>query len=447
MVQNAQRSRAKNLWVHLAKSHVTIKDDGKGCSNPDNLFVIASSSWRGLESENPFGTGFYSLLTAAKEVHVRSATWSGKMNLQDIFERESLDVLDIRQGMSFVPGFEVILLQPELSPEDIAQEFEKECKYVDFTLWINGEEHSPVSFLQQDAIVFEDDEIEGWIEPEIYGYVKTFHKRRFVEELMHHAQGRVEFKKAHPRCPDRTAWLCDIEKSRAIANLRNRIKAVYLAMWKQNKPDEIDRFSTAILYCDHAALLSEHVFVEFNVVGTRNIFKEQLVAGTMYHPHDGTRDALDRAQHFHVPVVVSRNSVEDALLSELGLEATKELDKKLTIRTEVIPAASNSLQPILNALSYAAGLPLNSIRVGQLKYWTTYNGVEKELVICGLAKDNVAWLQKNALRSTNKETILTNLVTIAHEAAHLFGFDDGEKAHVEKQLALIELWGPALTKL
>ena len=78
-IQNSQRAKASKLQVltdvHSDGSYeITFIDDGAGLSDPEDLFTLTKTGWDNdtIESEQPFGIGFFSCMSMANKVEVES---------------------------------------------------------------------------------------------------------------------------------------------------------------------------------------------------------------------------------------------------------------------------------------------------------------------------------------------------------------------------------------
>ena len=64
LLQNAQRSGAKNFWISTTKTTIICQDDGSGIESFEDLLVLGNSNYDSevLTNQNPMGFGFHSLL-------------------------------------------------------------------------------------------------------------------------------------------------------------------------------------------------------------------------------------------------------------------------------------------------------------------------------------------------------------------------------------------------
>lgn len=121
LVQNAQRSGARRLEVRLAEGYsrsfgaLVVRDDGCGLSSPTDLLRLAHSGWSEevSEREEPFGMGFWSTVTVAEKVIVRSNGWRVELDAARLRTTRSVEgVVNVSVLDTPVPGFEVTLIAP-----------------------------------------------------------------------------------------------------------------------------------------------------------------------------------------------------------------------------------------------------------------------------------------------------------------------------------------------
>jgi hypothetical protein len=119
LVQNAQRAKAKNLEITLVQGYsdgdisvLEIRDDGKGLKKAQDLLKLASSGWdKGVvASDQPFGMGFWSTVTATCRVEVRSNNLEIVIDANLLHRTKSVkDVVTINTDAEHYPGFRVRL--------------------------------------------------------------------------------------------------------------------------------------------------------------------------------------------------------------------------------------------------------------------------------------------------------------------------------------------------
>ena len=125
LLQNSARARASSLLIwrvdHPVSGRVSlgISDNGDGLDDPTSLFRLATSSWTDevQQADPPFGLGFWSILSLADHVRVRSRTWDLRIDLARIRHTHRVDdVITLVDGVPDLPGFHVHLFSPPLAP-------------------------------------------------------------------------------------------------------------------------------------------------------------------------------------------------------------------------------------------------------------------------------------------------------------------------------------------
>lgn len=454
-VQNAQRSGATELRVAISKDVIIVSDNGCGCRNPKALFTIATSGWTDLQGEVPFGTGFFSTLAVAQQVEVRSDTWRATMDIADIFATNNLDVVKIKNGLPMRRGFEAILRG--VDSENVAAEFTKECQFLRLRLQINGVAMSKKVFSEVDEnlpayakLVISDPECEGVIYTKSFGDVETFHKRRRVENLYVHAGGRVEFPNANPRCPDRTAWLRDNAYYAAKVNLEKHIKQLYLSVWTAQNQDTIKENAEVIInLVPTARLLQGHLFKKIDHNNNTELVGESDLKDFkgFWASTEALVQSVEKAWHYRMPVVVSQNKVEDALLQSLSISNVSAFDKFLRLESNIqLFQGRPDVQKIFDVLAEISGFPRRLV-LADIKVQTvlSVNGHRQDFSVRGICSGGIAYVQASDVQNkSTSEACGSILVTAAHEVAHLHGLDDGDPKHLAKQLDILESWLPTV---
>lgn len=132
LVQNAQRAKAQNLNLGSVTGYeagcfslIEVQDDGRGLSKVDDLLKLANSGWSSdvVESDQPFGMGFWSTVTATSRVEVRSGTFQVVIDSDMLHATKSVKgVTVVEEGLEPFLGFRVRLYsvpRPERdAPED-----------------------------------------------------------------------------------------------------------------------------------------------------------------------------------------------------------------------------------------------------------------------------------------------------------------------------------------
>jgi len=119
LVQNAQRAKAGNLRVAYCGNYtegasclLEVSDNGRGLKKASDLLKLASSGWdKGvMDSDSPFGMGFWSTVTATSRVEVRSNNLSIVIDSNLLHATKSVkNVVTTTVTDDFHPGFRVRL--------------------------------------------------------------------------------------------------------------------------------------------------------------------------------------------------------------------------------------------------------------------------------------------------------------------------------------------------
>ena len=138
LIQNAQRAKAKNIWIDVGESTFTIEDDGKGCKNPEDVFTLDCSGW-GEDVVSPFGEGFASVFAVADQITVLSKDWIAELDLRNCLETGNLEQVQINQVADRLDGFRVRLTYSGVSQYNITEEAEKIAGMIKPNCYINGD--------------------------------------------------------------------------------------------------------------------------------------------------------------------------------------------------------------------------------------------------------------------------------------------------------------------
>lgn len=152
-LQNSARAKAKRVDITVDRENNLIKflDNGVGCSNPNNIFTLDSSSWSTGVTEG-FGIGFWSCIAyPVTKIETRSRNWKVTMDVNKIFKDNDLslnkEVLD-----SNLKGFETIMHcdknSEDVCYDSVIKELKDSAALQDFDTYINGEYVEKVDALE-----------------------------------------------------------------------------------------------------------------------------------------------------------------------------------------------------------------------------------------------------------------------------------------------------------
>lgn len=137
LIQNAQRAKAKNIWINVDESTFSIEDNGKGCKNPEDVFTLDCSGW-GTNVVSPFGEGFASVFAVANHITVTSKDWIAELDLNNCLETGDLEQVRISQVTDQPEGFRVKMTYFGVSRHDIEKEAENIARMIKPDCYING---------------------------------------------------------------------------------------------------------------------------------------------------------------------------------------------------------------------------------------------------------------------------------------------------------------------
>lgn len=111
LLQNAQRSKAKVVCFKIDNGMLYVRDDGVGCSNPDDLLTLDHSSWE--STKEGFGIGFWSVLSVPDmaAIRVSSFKWTAFIDTNKLFNEKDLTV-KVTERETALKGFVVGLYAP-----------------------------------------------------------------------------------------------------------------------------------------------------------------------------------------------------------------------------------------------------------------------------------------------------------------------------------------------
>ena len=310
LVQNAQRSCAGSLDLVFVsdfneKACVQLLDDGVGLGSPEDLLRIAASGWseETQATEDPFGMGFWSVVSVAGTVEVRSNHWLIVIDAAGVRAGVPLeDVLTVTEVDDSLSGFQVRLWSPvgrsmdeeqlEANPlpdaerqaceawgtftNGIRTRFEQMVRYMDFSSarfgrkWAvspNDWELELTSSAEMNSLptqmdrktgpgvpfemTVDDDMMEGvlWLgksmfsSPEGWSHqLQLMYQDRIVEERYTRAQGVLFMKPGvvGVRAPDRKAFLMDSRLTEMNARIREYKRAAYRQLLDQGTDEDIE---------------------------------------------------------------------------------------------------------------------------------------------------------------------------------------------------------------
>lgn len=142
LVQNARRAGATSVAINYEASadvvsKISISDNGSGISDFTKLFILAESGWDAdvQVSEQPYGMGFFSTLSCAKTVTIRSLN-----QFITLDSEQALAGADIGepQACDYLAGTEIILEGVDILKTTLQNFFMAAFHYSSIEILVNG---------------------------------------------------------------------------------------------------------------------------------------------------------------------------------------------------------------------------------------------------------------------------------------------------------------------
>lgn len=191
LLQNAQRAKAKNVYITVSKEDkfIKIKDDGSGCKNPEDIFTLDSSKWE--TTTEGFGIGFWSCMAyPCNEIYVSSKNWSSYIDVDNIFLNEDLEIT-MSESKVNLDGFEVLIFSNEIESdyENLIDNIRQEGALQLYNVYVNEEYVEKKDIFEEvnDGICgnFENRLFKAKFKATSYGSdgIKCYYERRYVRTI------------------------------------------------------------------------------------------------------------------------------------------------------------------------------------------------------------------------------------------------------------------------
>lgn len=257
LLQNSQRSKAKNIYFEVYNNKFVCYDDGCGCKNPENVFTLDLSDWE--STDEGYGIGFWSCLCIPelKSISVQSKNWICKVDAERLFEIGDLSV-NMEKSTS-INGFRVIFESDFFlqNYEEVEDYVNKCAEYMSLNVIFDGimvpkkdifDDFKPNSFCMEfNNRLFR---AKFAVLSRSWSNVSLYYEKRLVREDVGFAgfvEGVMELKKGGLtlREPDRTNWVNDEKYRNFCKKVDACIKELYIAYIKRYGVDD-EEFVNAI---------------------------------------------------------------------------------------------------------------------------------------------------------------------------------------------------------
>lgn len=264
-IQNAQRAKAKNVYVTIEGDSIIIENDGAILDNPQALFSIAESGWDNdvKETENPFGMGFFSNITVSNFIEIYSGTKHVIFDVDKMINTNDTEI-HVEEVEESLNGFKLILNNFDFSAADrydIRERVEQLGKYIqELNIYYNGQLQEKRDLTESDGNSFEikveEEGYVGWIAlAGNYGFgdsLNVFYKGRLVKKLEStpYIKGDIHIsdKALNLTSPDRKDIIKDSKYSKFREELRIHIRLLCEDALLNGDEAEVENFASAIGY-------------------------------------------------------------------------------------------------------------------------------------------------------------------------------------------------------
>jgi hypothetical protein len=249
LLQNSQRSKAKNVNFLVSDGKFICSDDGCGCKDPENVFTLDLSDWE--STSEGYGIGFWSCLSIPniKTITVESKNWVCKVDAERLFATGDLTV--DRQKCETRSGFKVIIESDYFDDrlDEVEEYLFDVSKYLPFRTSINNIVIPPSDFiLEYHPEAFSKEYNNAYFRGKLsiqngyYDTIDIYYDRRLVTKttLVNYVQGVIEIKsgKITLKEPDRTSYTRDDKYYAFIQELEKCTKDLYLSYVKEYGVDD-----------------------------------------------------------------------------------------------------------------------------------------------------------------------------------------------------------------
>ena len=263
LIQNTQRAGATRVDITVSHDRFTIEDNGKGCTSPQVLFEKSQSGWsEEIDSQNPFGEGFFSTIMVANMIRVKSVGFVAEFDVRKMFEQNTVDCISVK-GSDKKSGFIVELedLEDEYSIWSVENRVIEVAQFIrGIQFYLNGKLIEHKSFTDTDgspyAIPVKTDKFEGWLRPFVWGsdgydgdeYALYAQERKVKENYLTGVKGLIHVKDGvlDLRSPDRKDVVHNDKYKQFNEAVRKEIKSVMLNLLQTAGDSDIDKYADVV---------------------------------------------------------------------------------------------------------------------------------------------------------------------------------------------------------
>lgn len=263
LIQNTQRAGATRVDITVSYDKFKIEDNGKGCTSPQVLFEKSQSGWSGeIDSQNPFGEGFFSTIMVANMIRVKSVGFVAEFDVRKMFEQNTVDCISVK-GSARKSGFIVELedLEDEYSTWSVESRVVEVAQFIrGIQFYLNGKLIEHKSFTDTDgspyAITVKTDKFEGWLRPFVWGsdgykgdaYSLYAQERKVKENYLTGVKGLIHVKNGilDLRSPDRKDVVHNDKYTQFNEAVRQEIKSVMHNLLQTAGDSDIDKYADVV---------------------------------------------------------------------------------------------------------------------------------------------------------------------------------------------------------
>ena len=258
LLQNCQRSFTVSetpnpvIDVTIERDYIIVRDNGKGCSDPQKIFEFETSGW---DISDAFGQGgSESIFQIADYIEINSRGWKAKVDVLNILETENLDIA-IEQMEDDYMGFE-ITLRGEKIKQNIAllqNFFISTLSIFDCNCYINGTiiPKKSIQDFKSEFKVTVDNKFysatlglqKGCMDCQVY-----YEKRKVCDLWKNGVYGIIELKRdaVNLKAPDRKAIIRDEQYDAFREWFNDDCKMLYLEFVQQATEKQFDSYTNEI---------------------------------------------------------------------------------------------------------------------------------------------------------------------------------------------------------